>query len=234
MHLYQWDRLRQYPGRRLVTPGKHPAPYSDSIIEALADLIPKYVPLGYGIHDPFAGEGLKLGALCDKLGRTFTGVDLEQWPYADPRVRQGDSTQWTKYPILPYAVVTSPTYNNGCNDHFKPKDDSRRLTYRVALGHELYLNNTGRWSGRSSKKGESKYWELTNEVVKNWPSIALVNVKDSIRKDEVYPLVDMWGNLLLDHGYDIEDCVFVQTPGWRVGSNNKARVKFEAILVGIK
>lgn len=213
--------------------GKHPVPFTDSIIEELANIIPAVVPTGHIIHDPFGGEGKRLGALCDRLGYVFTGVDLEPWLDGDSRVMIGDSTDPRTYPILPHAIVTSPTYNNGVNDHFEPKDTSRRLTYRAAAGHELHPNNTGRWSGRGSKKGEAEYWRLTREVVKHWPDICLVNVKDSTRAGEIYRLSRLWSNLLDEYGYET-DWVDVPCPGWRYGSNSEARVNSEVILVATR
>lgn len=220
-------------GEEGTTVAHHPAPFTESIIEALAVLIPQYVPEGHVIHDPFGGEGARLGALCDRLGYDFTGTDLESWLDKDKRVIVGDSTNGGTYPVNPFAVVTSPTYNNGVNDHFKPQDASRRLTYRIRAGHPLHPNNTGRWSGRGSRKGEVEYWRLTRDVVKHWPDIALVNVKDSVRstwEGGVYPLVRLWTELLDELGYSVlsEE---VACPGWRFGTNSQARLDNEYILV---
>jgi hypothetical protein len=215
------------------TAGKHPAIFTESIIERLAILIPKNVPFERIIHDPFAGEGVRLGALCDALGYTFTGTDLERWQGSDTRVALGDSTLSGTYPTVPYAIVTSPTYNNGVNDHFDPKDDSKRLTYRVRAGHELHPNNTGRWSGRGSKKGEAEYWRLTRNVVTHWPNIAIVNVKDSVRstwEGGIYPLVRLWTELLEELGYEVTP-EEVACPGWRYGANSQERLDTEFILV---
>lgn len=217
------------------TADKHPAPFTESIIERLEDLIPRYVPDDRIIHDPFGGEGVRLGRLCDNLGYTFSGTDLENWLGGDPRVVEGDATYAWSYPTVPYAIITSPTYNNGCNDHFEPKDDSKRLTYRVRAGHELHPNNTGRWSGRGSKKGEAEYWRLTRRVVTNWPDIALVNVKDSVRstwEGGIYPLVRLWTELLEEFGYDVSS-EEVACPGWRFGSNSQERLDTEFILVAL-
>ena len=214
--------------------GKHPATFTDSIIEALEDLIPMMVDPWIIIHDPFAGEGKKLGALCDRLGYVFTGTDLESWLDADPRVAVGDSTDPDTYPIG-FAVVTSPTYNNGVNDHFKPSenDTSRRLTYRTAAGHELHPNNTGRWSGRGSKRGEAEYWRITRDVVKHWPDVAMVNLKDSTRAGEIYRLTRLWEALLEEHGYSVK-WHDVPCPGWRFGTNSKVRADSEVILVATR
>lgn len=217
----------------MTTTGKHPAPFTDSIIDELAKIIPNSVPSGWTILDPFAGEGHKLGALCDRLGYEFVGNDIEVWPGADPRVRLMDSTNTYSYPWESHAVVTSPTYNNGVNDHFEPKDNSQRLTYRSRLGRALHVNNTGRYTGRGSKRGEKEYWRLTNACVRWWPNVSIVNVKDSIRKDEVYPFTELWTKLLYEYGYDVEQ-VDVECPGWRYGSNNDARLDTEAILIGVR
>lgn len=214
-----------------MTVGKNPAPFSDSVIEALRVLIPKYVSQSYEIHDPFAGEGMKLGALCDRLGYRFTGIDLECWDESDPRVHLGDSTSPGTYPIVPYAVVCSPTYNNGVNDHWNPKDKSTRLTYRTRAGHDLHLNNTARWSGRRSKRGEENYWAITYAVVANWPNLVMVNLKNSIRAKEIYPLIDKWVDLLQSYKYEIVDVVFPACPGWRFGQNGSARMDAEIIIV---
>jgi hypothetical protein len=215
-----------------TTAGKHPAPFTDSIIDALANIIPHHAPDHALIHDPFAGEGLKLAALCERLGYMFSGTDLESWPDRDRRVHVGDSTDPSTYPLGDWwAVVTSPTYNNGVNDHFEPKDTSRRLTYRSRLGRALHPNNTGRWSGRSSKKGEAEYWRITNDVIKHWPDTVIVNVKDSIREGSVYPLVQMWTNTLIAHYYVVEQRD-VECPGWRYGANGQERIDIESILIG--
>lgn len=217
-----------------VTVAAHPAPFSDAIIEKLRVLIPEHVPEGHVIHDPFGGEGKRLGALCDELGYAFTATDLEPWLGADERVAVGDSTVIDWYPLNPFAVVTSPTYNNGVNDHFRPQDGSQRLTYRVRAGRELHPNNTGRYSGRGSKRGEDAYWRLTRDVVKHWPDIAIVNVKDSYRLGSLYPLVGMWVNLLSGtFGYAVRQ-YDVPCPGWRFGRNGADRAEDEAVLVATR
>lgn len=471
------------------TAGKHPAPFTESIIERLGVIIPKVVPDGRTIHDPFGGEGVRLGALCDRIGYEFSGTDLEMWQDGDPRVVEGDATYAWSYPTKPYAVVTSPclahgqrvlrddlrwipvedigvgdtlvafdespttllggirsarrwrltevtyseaqpaecvkihlsngetvvctlnhpwlaerspnssstgtkwieaqnlkdqvvhrqmntwddadsyqagwlagiydgegtlasgdrtslklsviqkpglvldtikealdatkidwtayarssddceiiyvngginrtmetlghlrpvrllarwssfdlwgkrviqgaervrvlevepigvreiqgittttgtyigegylhhnTYNNGVNDHFKSTDGSRRLTYRERAGHELDPTNTGRWSGRGSRKAEAEYWKLTRKSITHWPDIAIVNVKDSVRstwEGGIYPLVRLWAELLEEFGYDVTS-EEVSCPGWRFGSNNDKRLENEVILV---
>lgn len=210
----------------------NPAPFSDNIIDALRDLIPEHVPAGFTVFDPFAGHGTKLGALCDELGYTFAGRDLEKWTPRDKRVKTGDATRVKTYPAHGlWVVVTSPSYNNGVNDHFKPSDTSRRLTYRSRLGHELHPHNTGRYSGRASARGEEEYWRLHDECVQHWPDIVIVNVKDSYRAGKLYPLGAKWIGLLKRYGYAVH-AEKVDVRGWRYGTNHEARREFEWILVG--
>jgi hypothetical protein len=213
-----------------VTLDKNPAPFSDEIVDALRILIPRHVPKGHVIHDPFAGDGVKLAELCDQLGYEFLGTDLEHWRGRDYRVIRGNSKDEGTYPAGPFVVATSPTYNNGVNDHFAPRETSRRLTYRVAAGRPLHPDNTGRYSGRGSATAERVYWEITRAVVAHWPDLALVNVKDSYREDELYPFVKHWRTVLTDHGYRVR-AKMVACPGWRFGTNGKSRAASEAILI---
>lgn len=73
---------------------KHPARFSPEIIE----IIGHYMGLSQHVHDPFAGTGERLGALCDEYGVTFTGTEIECSFIVDPRVRCGDSTNTSSYP----------------------------------------------------------------------------------------------------------------------------------------
>ncbi len=215
------------------TAGIHPAMFSEEIIDALREILPTVMGDLWCVHDPFAGPGNRLAALCEELGYWFTGCEIEEWPNTDWRVTRGDSTEAWTYPQKNFVIVTSPTYNNGVNDHFDPKDDSRRLTYRSRLGRPLHENNTGRYSGRASKGGEEAYWRLNEQCVALWPATVVVNVKDSIRSGSIYRLVDQWQAMLEDYGYTVER-FDVECPGWRFGSNNEARVDTEAILIGRK
>lgn len=214
-----------------TTTGKHPAPYHDRIVDEIGTLAGIWLPPGIVVHDPFAGDGRKLAALCDRLGYTYSGTDLEMWASADHRVRVADATRADSYPADEFVVITSPTYNNGMNDSFNPRDTSIRMTYRVAAGHQLDLTNTGRWSGRGSDTHECRYWDLSRQAVQHWPSMVFVNVKDSIRAGVVYPLVNMWRKVLEEFGYTVEQVAEVKTPGNRRGQNHDARVDAEHIIV---
>lgn len=213
---------------------KHPAPYHPNIIEALRTIIPQYVPKGHIIFDPFAGEGIRLLKLCNELHYCFYGIDLVKWGN-NKCVYVGDATKPDFYPkATNYAIVTSPTYNNGVNDSFTPRDSSKRMTYTVAAGFPLDTTNTGRWSGRHSKKAEAQYWDLHKQAITYWPILVIVNVKDSIRSGKKYPLVWKWAILLNKEGYHLIKTVKVPCPGHRYGTNSEARVDDEFILVAVR
>jgi hypothetical protein len=211
--------------------GTQPAPFSYPIIDALTYLIPRHIPRGLRIHDPFAGDGRKLGELCQGLGYKFSGTDLERWQGRYKGVLVGDATKARSYPSEPFALITSPSYNNGINDHFEPKDDSTRNTYRVAAGHALHVNNTGRYSGRHSPRAEQKYWQLHKLAIQHWPEIALINLKDSIRDGKIYPLTSMWAVMLRENGFKVRQVEEVLCPGNRYGANSKLRLDMEFILL---
>lgn len=213
---------------------RHPAQFTPAIIGALSPLIDAHAPPGTTVCDPFAGAGLRLGALCDELGYTFVGLDLERWPDADPRVRRGDATNPRDYSVGRPLIVTSPTYGNGLNDHHQPREDSRRYTYRVALGEPLAENNSGRYGIRGGRRAWHTYWRINRDAVHIWAAAgltAIVNVKAFIHAGRVVDLPGMWEVLLIASGYRVASRVTVGTPGIRHGSNAEARIDHEVILL---
>lgn len=123
------------------------------------------------------------------------------------------------------------------SDHFLPRDGSKRYTYRVALGRDLHVNNSGRYGLRAGKKSLDIYWLINQFAVACWAELgwpALVNVKDFpyTEKDvaQIYPLVDLWMALLKEFGYHITHRVVISTPGNRNGANKANAVGHEVIL----
>lgn len=219
----------------------HPAPYSPQIIEVFRQLI----PAGCHVHDPYAGEGLRLGALCDDLGVTFSGTDLEPVFIRDPRVKAGDATQRRSYPRGRYVIVTSPVYPNGIADDWHAQDGSRRRTYRSAAaklrGHDepMHPNNMGRWGYRGTKLGNPKrimYWKLARETIECWTraDLALVNVSDFLHSKGTREYVtNGWVKLLESYGWSVRKVLDVETPRWRDGANGAARVEAEQVIVAL-
>lgn len=106
-----------------MTKTNHPAPFSAEIIDVLRTLIPRDQP----VHDPFAGDGRRLAALCADLGVRFTGTELEAPFIRDDRVRPGNSLDASTYPRRPgFTIVTSPVYPNGVADHHHAQERCKR------------------------------------------------------------------------------------------------------------
>jgi hypothetical protein len=214
-----------------TSPSKHPARFSKAVLTAIRPHLLNLTPTQ--VHDPFAGPGNRLAALCDDLGIPFSGCDIEDWPGKDHRVIVGDSTEVGTYPLVPFVVVTSPVYPNGMADHFLPKDTSKRYTYRTSLGRPLHVNNAGRYSVRRGGSAETQYWTIQRQAVRHWQGYpALVNVSDFIFKHQVYPLVAAWRGLLWQHGYTVTTFE-VTTPRMRNGANRTVRAKGEALLIAL-
>jgi hypothetical protein len=214
----------------------HPCRWTPAV---LARLEPWIVKLDLPVHDPFAGTGERLGQLCDRLGITFTGTELEAEFIVDPRVRHGDSTHSDTYPARPHVVVTSPVYPNGMTDHFHAQDGSRRHTYRQALaktrGYDkpLHTNNMGRYGNRHrrSPASEDQHFAIAEQCVEHWPEWVLVNVKDVVTPSYTVSVVARWQTLLEAHGYEVRELVQVSTPGQRHGANRDHRADGEAVIV---
>lgn len=213
----------------------HPAQFSAELIPALTFAIDKAERRK--VFDPFAGPGVRLGKLCDDMGVEFAGIDIENWPGRDLRVRLGDATNSNYYPTGMWHIVTSPTYGNGLNDHHEPKEDSRRFTYRVALDRDLHPNNSGRYGIRGGRKSWNEYWRIHGEAIAVWAELGwpvTVNVKAFVHDGEVVDLPAMWEAALASHGFFVRKPVYVETPGIRYGSNSEKRAKCETILQAVK
>jgi hypothetical protein len=200
----------------------HPCQYSPEVIDALRTQI----AAGERIHDPFAGTGLRLAALCDQLGAIYTGGDIEQWPGADRRVYLADATEPDGYPTRPFTVVTSPVYlNKRLADYANgPRPTTKvkgRRDYGISLGRALHANNLARHTGRASRA--DAYWQLHGAAVKHWGDRTLVNV-DS-------PIADGWVRVLLDHRYDIADVIPVRTRRYGGLDNAEKRADHEVLIV---
>lgn len=214
----------------------HPAQWSPEILAVIA---PFLKDLGMPVHDPFAGTGVRLGALCDELGLAFSGTEIAAGFIVDERVEHADATLPESYPTAEaLTLCTSPVYPNGMADHFHAQDGSKRHTYRQGLaaiqGHDEPLDdrNMGRWSVRQGNKAWVRYRNLAVEATTWWRWPAIVNVKDFYVGDEVWPLVDQWTVFLENRDYHVAR-VAVRTPGQRHGANGQKRVDHEAVLVCI-
>lgn len=214
----------------------HPSQYSPEVLTAIAPVLRRFqLP----VHDPFAGTGVRLAALCDQLGLPYTGTELVAAFIADGRVNAGDSTDSRTYPEAPFVVCTSPVYPNGMADHFKASEPEGRHTYRQALhliqGHDTPLNerNMGRYSVRRGSKSFETYAALAFEATTWWwPNPVVLNVSDFYVGDDVFPLVRFWRGLLSGIGYMFAADIEIRTRRQRRGANGDRRVDHELVLVG--
>lgn len=222
----------------------HPTPFPSQILNKLRGLNPYGLP----VHDPFAGLGDRLGALCDEMGWDFSGTEIENAFIQDRRVACGDARMISTYPASPYMIMTSVAYPNGVSDHHRSSDASTRHTYRASIANlegqdrPLDVGNMGRYGyrGRGAKsKARKAYWDIARESVQCWMDtqceFVALNVKDFVysKKGQMHvePVVTDWTNLLLEVGFKVSELIKVPTPGLRDGANHKTRIDHEVIIL---
>jgi hypothetical protein len=197
---------------------KHPCQFSPEILEILATLISPYEH----VHDPFAGPGTRLAALCDQRGATFSGTDIEDWPDTDARVAVGSALDPTTYPHVPFTIITSPVYvNKRCADYANGPLPTTRLRgrrdYGIALGRALHEDNLARLTGRHNRATE--YWEQHRLAVKLWPGRVILNCDK--------PIYSGWRELL----GEVDEVIPAYTRRYRGLDNADKRAAFEVVLV---
>jgi hypothetical protein len=200
----------------------HPCQYSPEVLDVLTTLITS----GERVHDPFAGPGVRLARLCDQLGATFSGADIEAWPDHDHRVVVADARDAASYPASPFTVVTSPVYaNKRCADYANgPTPNTRvkgRRDYGIALGRALHRDNLARLTGRKAKTLD--YYREHAQAVKHWDERVVLNV-DS-------PIAEPWCALLTARGYVIADIIPTYTRRYGGLHNSEKRAAYEVVIV---
>ena len=208
---------------------RHPAKFSEPIVEVLRDLVPKGRVL-----DPFAGTG-RIHWLASDATQTV-GVEIEpEWATLDPRTIVGDALH------LPFedrsfdGIITSPVYGNRMSDHHDAKDDSRRNTYKHTLGRDLHPNNSGQlhW-GPKYRDFHLTAWGEAVRVLKPGGKFVL-NISDFIKKGEVVPVSEWHVETLVNVlGLEHEMAYQVETRRQRQGANGHLRVPHEVVWVGRK
>lgn len=217
-----------HTGRRPSSVIKHPSEYSPEVLDVLAELIRP----GEHVFDPFAGRGVRLGILCDLLGATFTGQEIQTYPDMDPRVVWGNSREPAGYPAEPFTTVCSPIYLNGISSDYKdgPLPDTnleRRRAYGISCGEPLHEQNLARLVVRSRPdKGASDVYPGFAECVRYWDDRVLVNIDE--------PMSSPWCQLLEQQGYRIARVVPVFTRRVRGMANDEIRPEHEVVLEAIR
>lgn len=205
----------------------HPARFTPAILDAVR---PYLVELGLPVHDPYAGEGRRLGALCDELGLVFTGTDVEPWTERDGRVGVGDSRDASTYPPADFVVVTSPVYfgNRISSDYTAGPTPSTKLagrhSYGISRGAPLDAANMARLCRSSSR---ARHDAMAIAVARHWHDFALVNVDG--------PLRAQWSGILVTAGFRVRDVLEVVTPRLRGGlAGVDKRAACEVVMIGVR
>lgn len=205
---------------------RHPARFTPAIVATLVDVLSD---AAYDILDPFAGVG-GIHALRH-WGHVTTGVELEpEWAAASPHTEVGDATRLRFGDASFDAVVTSPAYGNRMADHHEARDDSRRNTYRHALGRPLSDGNAGamQW-GAAYRRLHASAWIEAVRVVRPG-GLVVVNVSNHIRAG-VEQLVAEWhAETLIRLGCRIHEMRRVSTPRNGFGANGDVRVDGELVM----
>ena len=166
-----------------------------------------------------------------------SGENHPSWPFAGAMSVLESRRGWVQSPetFRGKWVITSPTYGNGINDHFQPKDESKRYTYRIALGQPLDENNSGRYGIRGGRTAWNKYWLINERAVAKWHLAegAIVNVKDFFSAGQEVSLGVEWSTLLHDIGFRTT-MLKVPTPGMRNGDNRELRADGEWLIVATR
>lgn len=207
----------------------HPARYSKALIPVFAGLLPATHPCR--ILDPMAGVG-GVHAL-QAYGHVTVGVELEpEWAAMHPDNCIGNALALNFDDETFDAIVVSPVYGNRTSDHHNAKDGSLRRTYKHDLGRDLSGDNSGslQW-GPAYRHFHSRAWEESVRVLK-YGGRFLLNISDHIRGGYRQP-VSAWhiNRLTFYCGLALIDIVHVGTPRLRQGSNSKARVDGEFVVV---
>ncbi len=211
---------------------KHPAKFSVEILAELNRLLDAFKVEGR-ILDPFGGVGGIHSLQTDK--RLTWAIEIEpEWAAASAFHGPTVCADFFEMAFSePYAaVVTSPTYGNRMADNHEAKDDSKRITYRHVLGHELSENNSGgmQWGDEYRRFHEQAWGRVFDECLVDG-GLFLLNVKDHIRAGHKQPVVKWHKATCKNAGFQFIADVAVGVRGMGFGANGKARVENEHVLV---
>ena len=171
----------------------HPTEYSPEVIAIFATLL----HAGDHVHDPFAGRGLRLGALCDRIGATFTGTDIEAYRGTRSACRYRRCDDAAGYPAHD-VTTTSPCYfdNRISSDYVNGPTPRTKLNgrhaYGTSLGRALHPDNLARFC-RSTRGAEHD--ARAGRMVEHWAARVILNVD--------LPIAERWRRLLEGAGYDV-------------------------------
>lgn len=217
---------------------KHPAKFTDSILEAVAAL--DYLPGGDWI-DPFAGTG-KIHLMRDLAAWTTWGVELEpEWADLHPGTEVGNALHLRWEDDTFDGAFTSPCYGNRMADTNGAKDEEKRAertehTYRHYLGRPLSADSSAAMQyGKAYRDFHDAAWRELIRVVKpstpDEPHYIVVNVKNHFRDDREQQVVEYHMGALTWLRCYVHHVFPVVCPGQRHGANREKRVENEYVIV---
>lgn len=191
---------------------KHPAKFSDEILQTIARIIDERHPRRSFVLDPFAGVGRvhELSELCKSDVETL-GVEIEP--------------EWAR------ALDSTPTTRRGVCKKCKGTGRSVRRSYTHDLGHELHADNSGKlqW-GDEYRNLHERAWEEVHRVLQTRGTFIL-NVKDHERQGERQH-VSAWHRRTIESiGFERVETWTLDHNGMRFGENHEARTDSEYIYV---
>jgi len=219
----------------MAEPPRHPAKWSQAVLDRLAPIAAaEHQRLGRPLRilDPFAGtDADRLQGAIEPHGQVV-GVELEaEWAAANDRTIVGDALNLRFSASSFDAIITSPTYGNRMADDHDARDDSRRNTYRHALGHELTDGTSANLQWGSKYKAFHQAFVVEALRVLRPEALLAINIKNHIRGGQEQLVAEWWLTELLDYGLSLVEVARVETPGLRFGQNHEARVDGELIIV---
>lgn len=235
----------------------HPAPFSDSIMGVLKDLIFDWEG---PILDPYAGIGR-----VHELGRDDTyGIEIEEeWAathdhtvWADsstlalPAVGDVDgycsvldkSTNVRGNIARPNGIVTSPDYGNRMADQYLGTPEERRLrdeegvmprrrSYAISLGRQVSDGSAARYPFGPGYQGTHREIFTAVTGVCNPGARLALNVSDHFAAYTRIYVTSWWVEMIASLGWYVERMIPVGTRRFRDGANSDLRVDAESIIV---
>lgn len=197
-----------------VAAPKHPAKYSEPIIDRLRVLVQAERRRVVGrVHvgpllvlDPFAGVGRihRLAHSDPRRGIRTVGIEIEkEWADFHNDTICADALEWMRNRPNWCAdvVATSPTYGNRFADHHNAQDGSVRRSYTHDLGHDVTEGSSAamHW-GPHYWAFHVEAWRRVYDVLRPG-GLFLLNVSDFYRQKQLVHAVEWHRGAAMGAGF---------------------------------